>query len=73
MLLSSDPRPLVINNGPLLSAIFLDYIYEKSGKNSAEYFRWLPTTAGIEGNYIRGVLLTEGYGREQRIMVTAST
>jgi len=39
MLLSSDPRPLVINNGPLLSAIFLDYIYEKSGQNSAENFR----------------------------------
>ena len=39
MLLSSDPRPRVINNGLLLSAIYLDYIYEKSGKNSAENFR----------------------------------
>ena len=39
MLLSSDPCPRVINNGLLLNAICLDYIYEKSGKNSAENFR----------------------------------
>jgi len=39
MLLSSDPRPRVINNGLLLSAICLDYIYEKSGKNSTDNFR----------------------------------
>jgi len=39
MLLSSDPRPRIINNGLLLRAICLNYIYEKSGKNSVENFR----------------------------------
>ena len=79
MLLSSDPRPRVINNGLLLSAIYLDYIYEKSGKNSAENFRLTSddswhcgqlqcSKTQVEGG---GSFLTEDYGREPRNMAAS--
>ena len=79
MLLSSDLRPRAINNDRSLSAICLDYIYEKSGKNSAEYFRltsddsWhcgqlqCSKTQGGGG----GSFLTEDYGREPRNMAAS--